>query len=168
MKLPTLNELLPELARESLERCCGSRAWVNGMIAERPFTDRAVLHAAAERVGLDLQRADWLEAFGHHPRIGESALREKFSSTAVWAGAEQHGAAGVAAEVIEALAAANRAYEERFGYVFIVCATGKRADEMLAILEARLANDPPTELATAAAEQLKITHLRLDKLLEES
>ena len=74
----------------------------------------------------------------------------------------------MAAEVIEALAAANRAYEVRFGYVFIVCATGKRADEMLAILEARLANDPPSELAIAAAEQLKITHLRLDKLLEES
>ena len=87
MKLLTLNELLPELARESLARCCGSRAWVDGMIAERPFTDRAALHAATDRVGLDLQRADWLEAFGHHPRIGESALREKFSSTAVWAGA---------------------------------------------------------------------------------
>ena len=168
MKLLTLNELSVPDAREALERCCGARAWVQRMIAARPFADRAALHAAADDIGTTLERADWLEAFAHHPRIGESALREKFKTTATWAGAEQAGAAGAAEAVIAELAAGNRAYEERFGYVFIVCATGKLADEMLAILESRMPNDSRTELDAAAAEQMKITHLRLDKLLEEA
>ena len=168
MELLTLNELSANDAREAFERCCGARAWVERMIAARPFADRAALHAAADDIGNTLERADWLEAFAHHPRIGESALREKFKTTATWAGAEQAGATGAAEAVIAALAAGNRAYEERFGYVFIVCATGKRADEMLASLESRMPNDARTELAAAAAEQMKITHLRLDKLLEEA
>ena len=168
MKLLTLNELSAPDAREAFQRCCGARAWVERMIAARPFADHAALHAAADEFGNALQRADWLEAFAHHPRIGESALREKFKATATWAGAEQAGAAGTAEAVIAALAAGNRAYEERFGYVFIVCATGKRADEMLAILESRMPNDARTELDAASAEQMKITHLRLDKLLEEA
>ena len=163
-----LNELPPERARVEFERCCGARAWVDGMLAGRPFADRAALHVAADHVARSLGRADWLEAFAHHPRIGESALRERFKTTATWAGAEQQGVAAASEAAIEALAAGNRAYERRFGYVFIVCATGKRADEMLAILESRLPSDPRAELDIAAAEQMKITHLRLDKLLEES
>lgn len=168
MESAQLNILQPEAARNLFERCCGSRAWIDAMLAARPFADRASLFAAAERAAERLERADWLEAFAHHPRIGDvAALREKFASTAAWAGAEQGGAAGAPEAVLEALVRGNRAYEARFGYIFIVCATGKRADEMLALLESRLPNDPVTELAIAAAEQRKITRLRLEKLLEE-
>jgi 2-oxo-4-hydroxy-4-carboxy-5-ureidoimidazoline decarboxylase len=168
MKLTELNTLQPERARAELERCCGAAAWVEAMLAARPFADRAALHAAAERAARALSRADWLEAFAHHPRIGDvAALRAKFAATAAWAGAEQGGAVGAPEAVLAALARGNRAYEERFGYIFIVCATGQRADEMLAILESRLANDPARELDIAAAEQRRITRLRLEKLVEE-
>ena len=168
MKLLELNCLQPEQGRKILQRCCGANAWVTAMLAARPFADRDALHAAAERAAQGLSRADWLEAFAHHPRIGDgAALREKFAPTAAWALAEQRGTANAAEAVLEALARGNRAYEERFGHVFIVCATGKGAEEMLAILEPRLPNDPTRELDVAAAEQRKITRLRLDKLVEE-
>ena len=158
-----------EAAREAFERCCGARAWIAAMIAARPFANPEALHDAAARTARALSRLDWLEAFSHHPRIGAVAeLREKFATTAAWAGVEQDGAAGAPDAVLEALARANRDYEERFGYIFIVCATGKRADEMLSILEARLPNDADREFDLACAEQMKITRLRLDKLLEES
>ena len=109
--------------------------------------------------------ADWLEAFAAHPRIGDlDALRKKFASTANWCAGEQAGVAAADEAVLTALADGNRAYEARFGYIFIVCATGKSAAEMLAILTARLANDPEVELKVATAEQAKITRLRLEKL----
>lgn len=168
MKLAELNMLQGEAARKEFERCCGAHAWVAAMLEARPFADRASLHAAAAHAASGLSRGDWLEAFAHHPRIGDvAALREKFAATAAWASAEQGGAAGAPDTVLEALARGNRAYEQRFGYIFIVCASGKRADEMLAVLESRLPNDPDRELDVAAAEQMKITRLRLDKLLEE-
>jgi len=168
MRLSELNMLSPDLARDAFERCCGAGRWVDAMLGSRPFAGRAGLHAAADHAAVDLVHDDWLEAFGHHPRIGDvAALRVKFASTAAWAGAEQEGAALAADAVLEALARGNRAYEERFGYIFIVCATGKSAAEMLAILESRLPNPPEDELLIAAAEQMKITHLRLDKLVED-
>ena len=169
MTLASLNHSgLPE-ARAALTRCCGSRAWVEHTCAARPYADRAALHHAADEAARTLTRADWLEAFSHHPRIGDIAsLRERFTTTAAWANTEQSAAATAPDAILEALAAGNRTYEARFGYIFIVCATGRSAAEMLAMLEARLANDPAQELAIAAAEQMKITHLRLDKLLEDS
>jgi len=168
MKLSELNALPAEHARAALERCCGSSRWVEAMLAERPFADREALLSAAERAGGGLGGEDWLEAFSHHPRIGDAAaLRQRFAATAAWAGDEQRGAADGPERTLEALARGNQAYERRFGYVFIVCATGKRAGEMLALLEARLPNDPALELDVTAAEQMKITRLRLDKLLEE-
>jgi 2-oxo-4-hydroxy-4-carboxy-5-ureidoimidazoline decarboxylase len=155
-------------ARETLARCCGARAWVDGMLAARPFGDRATLFTAHERVSEGLSEADWREAFAHHPRIGDrDALRRRFAATAAWAGEEQRGASGAAEETLEALAAGNRAYEEKFGYIFIVCATGRSADEMLAILRRRLDADPAGEIGTAAREQRAITRLRLEKLLSE-
>ena len=166
MTLDALNRLPEPQAREALERCCGSARWVGEMLASRPFPDVAALHEAAERAAGALDREDWLEAFSHHPRIGDvAALRARFASTAEWAGAEQAGAAAAPDAVLAALAEANRAYEARFGYIFVVCATGKGADEMLALLRARLGNGAAEELAIATAEQRKITRLRLDKLL---
>jgi 2-oxo-4-hydroxy-4-carboxy-5-ureidoimidazoline decarboxylase len=153
-------------ARAALERCCGASRWVDAMLALRPFADRAALFAAADRAFAVLARADWLEAFSHHPKIGDlDALRSKFATTAGWAGEEQRGASAADEATLRRLAEGNRAYEERFGYIFIVCATGKSASEMLALLEARLGNAPEFELAVAASEQKKITRLRLEKLL---
>ena len=169
MKLMELNELDANHAHLALERCCGSRAWIESMLRARPFADRAALFAAADRADAAMSREDWLEAFSHHPRIGDvSALRQRFAATAAWAGDEQRGADAATEATLEALARGNETYQRRFGYIFIVCATGKRADEMLELLEQRLPHDPQHELDIAAAEQRKITRLRLEKLLEEA
>jgi len=178
MTLEELNRLPLEQARAALERCCGARAWVEGMCAARPWPDHAALLTAAERAADALEREDWLEAFAHHPRIGDrEALRAKFAaapaggepqrSAAAWARAEQQGASAASEATLDAFADGNRAYERRFGYIFIVCATGKSAGEMLALLRARLANDPEVEFANAAREQRAITRLRLEKLVSE-
>ncbi|HEY1375838.1 MAG TPA: 2-oxo-4-hydroxy-4-carboxy-5-ureidoimidazoline decarboxylase [Gemmataceae bacterium] len=165
MNVAALNALPPDAARAALRRCCGSRRWADAMTARRPFVsaDDVLRAAAAVEAGLD--RADWLEAFAAHPRIGDlDSLRKKFAATADWAGAEQAGVAGADEEILQALAEGNRQYEERFGHIFIVCATGKTATEMLTLLVERLNNEPEAELRVAAAEQAKITRLRLEKL----
>ncbi len=169
MTLDELNRLTPQEAWTAFERCCGASAWVESMCSHRPFADRAALLAAAATAEARLEAADWREAFAHHPRIGDAAaLRERFASTAQWAADEQSGATAAEGATLEALAAANRAYEQRFGIVFIVCATGKTAAEMLALLRERMPNDSAAELAVAAGEQRKITRLRLDKLLADN
>ena len=163
-----LNSLPRDAALAALARCCGASAWAVAMLDERPFADEAALFEAAERAWAALPPEDRLEAFRHHPRIGElSALREKFASTAGWAAGEQAGAAAASEETLRALAEGNAEYERRFGYLFIVCATGRSAAEMLALLRARLGNPPVEELAVASAEQARITRLRLEKLLRE-
>jgi 2-oxo-4-hydroxy-4-carboxy-5-ureidoimidazoline decarboxylase len=129
------------------------------MLAARPFASDAALFDAAERGWWDLGREDWLEAFAGHPRIGERA-------DDAWARSEQEGVNRAGAGTLSALAQGNRDYERRFGYVFLICATGKGALEMLGALERRLAHDPATELRIAAAEQAKITRLRLERLGE--
>ena len=164
--LSRLNRLSAHEARTAFGRCCGSARWIERMVEARPFSDPPHLFAAAEdawnRVGPD----DWREAFALHPRIGDlDALRARFASTREWARGEQAGALRAAEEVLDALARENRAYEQRFGHVFIVCASGKTAAEMLDLLRDRLGNEPPTELRIAAGEQAKITRLRLEKLL---
>ncbi|MFN8589594.1 MAG: 2-oxo-4-hydroxy-4-carboxy-5-ureidoimidazoline decarboxylase [Candidatus Eisenbacteria bacterium] len=168
MTLAALDAADAATAAAAFERCCGAAAWVRAMLAARPFAGVAALHAAADACAATLAESDWLEAFSHHPRIGDvSALRAKFATTATWAGGEQSGTAAADDATLHALARGNDAYFEKFGFIFIVCATGLTAAEMLARLEARLPNDRATELRNAAAEQLKITHLRLDKLLSE-
>jgi 2-oxo-4-hydroxy-4-carboxy-5-ureidoimidazoline decarboxylase len=167
--LDQLNRLDDAAARAALERCCGARRWVDAVCAARPFADREALFAAAASAFGSLERADWLEAFTHHPRIGDlESARAKYTSTAAWAGDEQRGAATAAESTLAALIDGNRTYEERFGYIFIVCATGKSADEMLHLLHGRVANPPERELRNAAEEQMKITKLRLEKLLESA
>lgn len=167
--LAALDAAPPEAARAALGRCCGARRWVESMLASRPFRTRAALIAAAGRAERGMAREDWLEAFSHHPRIGDlDALRARFAGTAAWAGAEQRGAAAASEATLAALAEGNREYERRFGYIFVVCATGKSADEMLGLLRARLGNAPGAELAIAAAEQSKIARLRLDRLIAEA
>jgi allantoinase len=161
-----LNQLDPDSTRAALAKCCASQRWIDRMTVERPFTmnNRLLLRDAAE-FWWAMDREDWLEAFAAHPKIGDvEGLRAKFASTRTWASGEQSGVAGASEATLARLAESNREYESRFGYIFIVCATGKSADEMLAILESRLLNDPQAELRIAAAEQLKITQIRLQKL----
>jgi 2-oxo-4-hydroxy-4-carboxy-5-ureidoimidazoline decarboxylase len=149
-------------ARGLLTTCCGSSAWVERMLRRRPFGGADTLLTAARAAWLDLTHTDWLEAFSHHPKIGDRAsLVRRFPATAHLSSHEQSGVGEASAEVLDDLAAANRTYEEKFGYIFIVCATGKTAPEMLAMLRARLSHDAPTEIRVAAEEQAKITELRL-------
>lgn len=155
---------LPEAdARTALARCCGAPRWVDGMLARRPFQTREALLAAADDVWSQLGRDDYLAAFAHHPRIGEQPAT-KHEATAQWSRAEQRGMESADERTRDRLAALNRAYERRFGYLYLVCATGKTADELLGLLEARLMHAPDHELAVAAGEQAKITRLRLEKL----
>lgn len=166
LKLDKVNSVSPETAKEELERCCGSTAWVEKMMARRPFQSQDELFGAADDIWFKLSPDDWLEAFSHHPRIGDvSTLRAKFASTANWCENEQKGVQQATDDVLHELAALNDDYFEKFGYIFIVCATGKSAPEMLEILKSRLPNDKPEELKVAAGEQAKITKLRLEKLL---
>lgn len=166
MNLSDLNALPPEKARDEFARCCGSAAWVEKMIARRPFADKAAVMGAADEAWAAAGEKDWLEAFSHHPRIGgKDALRAKFASTTAWAQGEQAKVAQADENTLDALAEGNADYEARFGFIFIVCATGKTAPEMLALLKARLPNERGPELSIAAAEQHKITKIRLEKLL---
>src|SRR5690606_31717476 len=150
-----LDALLPQAAEAALLSCCGSPEWVRRMVARRPFrAPQALLAAAAEEWGR-LERAAWLTAFRAHPEIrGGSAEVPAGRVGADWSSQEQAGMRGADAALRARLAAANRAYRERFGYLFLVCATGRTAEEMLALCERRLSNQPERELEVAAAEQL--------------
>lgn len=149
-----------------LTRCCGATRWAREMTTRRPFGSDHALFGVADAVWATMEREDVLEALTHHPRIGADIgeLRKKYGSTADWAAGEQSGAAAAGEETLRALRDGNARYEARFDHVFVVCATGKSATEMLALLEARLPNDAETELRIAAAEQAKITRIRLEKL----
>ncbi|NLG61550.1 MAG: 2-oxo-4-hydroxy-4-carboxy-5-ureidoimidazoline decarboxylase [Candidatus Cloacimonetes bacterium] len=157
--------MAPDAAHAALLRCCGSQAWARAMVAARPFEDATALRRIAERVWWSLGENDHREAFAAHPRIGETTVPA--SGDAAWSHGEQQRAAGASADTLAALADANRRYDEKFGFVFIVCATGRSADAMLAELRARLDHTLAEELRTAAEEQIKITRLRLGKLLGE-
>ncbi len=162
-----LDAMPPAQAAELLAECCGSSRWVSEMSMRRPFGSRGAVDAAADEIWQALEAGDWLEAFASHPRIGErsSAFRQGERGSA-WAAGEQSGVERARQDVRDGLAAANREYEERFGHIYIVCATGKTGEEMLALALARLRNSPAEELSVAAEEQRKITRLRLDKLLD--
>jgi OHCU decarboxylase len=161
-----LNQLTLSEAAGELLKCCGSQRWVNEIAARRPFATLSELNQTASDVWWSLDRNDWLEAFRSHPKIGErKAQTEGTTQSQKWSEQEQSGVAASGDSVKEELARLNHEYEEKFGYIFIVCATGKSSEEMLAILRSRLENSPPDELPIAAAEQAKITELRLTKLL---
>ena len=174
MKLADLNALDAEAAAAEFLRCCGSTGWARQMAAARPFADAGAMALAGGVIWSSLQPADWLEAFAAHPRIGQTGSGRARGSDgsggldgAGWPDQEQAGVADAAEETRRRLADANRDYEARFGYIFIVCATGKAAGEMLALLEARLRHDANEELRIAAEEQRTITRLRLNKLVEQ-
>jgi len=169
--LKRLNDLPATQAEAHLLACCGASRWARDMVARRPFGSVAELFAAADEIWRSFGREDWLEAFSRHPQIGEKAGEKRIHSeegqqiSSRWSAEEQSWAQRNPADVMVRLAEGNRAYRQRFGYIFIVCATSKTAEEMLAILERRLQNDASGELAIAAEEQRRITRLRLEKLL---
>jgi 2-oxo-4-hydroxy-4-carboxy-5-ureidoimidazoline decarboxylase len=162
--IAALNALADADAAAALARCCGAERWVQGMLASRPFADSAALLAAAERLWFALGPDDWLEAFAHHPRIGAAMA----SGTAhAWSRQEQRDMDRADDAVRCALAEGNREYEARFGWIYLVRASGRTAAEMLELLQTRLRNDPDGELRVAAKEHAEITRLRLEKLLED-
>ena len=162
-----LNCLPDAEAQNELLKCCGSRNWARRMVAECPFNSLNKLFDSADQIWWSLEASDWLEAFHSHPKIGEQKATAAVAVEAQkWSEDEQSGIRNSAQETTDALAKLNREYEEKFGYIFIVCASGKRSEEMLAILRQRLGNNPEEELRVAAAEQAKITQLRLTKLIE--
>ncbi len=164
--LQKLNTLPATDARAEFLRCCGSTRWAEAMSAARPFTNASHLLEAADSHWRATTASDWLEAFSHHPRIGERSLdNARFAATAKWSQQEQGSMSGVDQEIKSRLDALNREYEDRFGFVFLICATGRSAPDMLQSLEQRLRNGREQELRNAAAEQAKIMRLRLEKLL---
>lgn len=160
------NSLRPDEAAEEILPCCGSKAWARGMATRRPILDEAALLAASDEVWIRLPDSDWMEAFQSHPRIGESRATVSSPTRSVaWSKDEQMKVGSAGEDVKVALADGNRAYEQRFNRVFIVCATGKSAPEILEILRRRLRNDETTELHEAAEQQRQIARLRLRKWL---
>lgn len=165
MTLEQFNTLPLEEVRIELERCCGSTRWIEGMIQQRPFDSPSSMYQHSDRIWNSLSESDWKEAFTHHPKIGDMEnLRAKFASTSTWAEGEQSGVQTATEITLNQLANGNKDYENKFGYIFIVCATGKSAEEMLTILQQRLLNSHSDEIHIAASEQTKITKIRLHKL----
>jgi len=193
LNLEDLNTLPHAVAVAHFLRCCGSTRWAQLMAGRRPYASIAEAAGEADRLWASLGAEDWLEAFGAHPRIGDGGTPAEATpggltrgvserahlgrgpgaagrdmtraATADWSRIEQARVSSASDDVRDRLAAANREYEARFGYIFIVCATGKSAGEMLALLERRMTHSPGDELAVAAEEQGRITRLRLAKLL---
>jgi 2-oxo-4-hydroxy-4-carboxy-5-ureidoimidazoline decarboxylase len=167
MTIAEFDHLPIEQKRELLQKCCGSKAWIDKMIAAPPLEDLVDLVETAEEKWWQCSEKDWLEAFEHHPKIGDiNSLKEKYANTVAWASNEQAGVNAASNEILQTLAKGNDDYEQKFGHIFIVCATGKSAGEMLEILQSRLPNNAEDEIKIAADEQLKITKLRLEKLFE--
>lgn len=168
MQVKRINELSGDQLTKELLRCCGSRRWAEQMALHRPFADSDQLFSVSDKIWSSLDESDWIEAFSYHPKIGDvEVLRQKFASSGAWERKEQSGVQGAPEPVLHALHDGNQAYEDKFGYIFIVCASGKSAEEMLAILQSRLPNDAPREIRVAADEQNKITKIRLEKLCQE-
>lgn len=168
MTLDQFNSLSPHDCADALRQCCVSTRWVEGVESSRPYKSLEAFYTTAEEVWAGLSMPDYMEAFEGHPKIGDiGSLKAKYADTKALAAGEQSGAAVAGEEVLKALAEGNAEYERRFGFIFIVCATGKSAPEMLSLLNERMDNDLVSELAVAAGEQAKITRIRLGKLFDE-
>ncbi|MHB1021070.1 MAG: 2-oxo-4-hydroxy-4-carboxy-5-ureidoimidazoline decarboxylase [Acidobacteriaceae bacterium] len=161
------NELPQQDALVEVLSVCGSRRWAAALAAGRPYADEATLFQSASDIWWSLEAEDWLEAFRCHPRIGESKAEQASAQSSAWSRQEQAKAQDAGAAVKQAIAAGNREYEQRFGFLYIVCATGKTAEEMLGILQRRLGNDAATELREAASQQQQIIEIRLRKWLAQ-
>lgn len=165
MTLEHFNNISASQQKEELFKCCGSTTWSEKLVQQAPFSSIEKLKLRSDETWWQCEHTDWLEAFSHHPKIGDvKSLEKKFASTKEWASGEQSSVTTASTDVLHQLKHGNEAYEKKFGYIFIVCATGKSATEMLHLLSSRLLNSPDVEIKIAAQEQNKITHLRIDKL----
>jgi OHCU decarboxylase len=165
--LAAWNEADEATALEAMLACCGSRRWAGAMVGLRPLAGLEALSEAADQVWSTMKERDWMEAFVCHPRIGERKAAHAAPKSAAWSKQEQSSTETAAERVLAELATGNSLYEERYGFTYIVCATGRSAEEMLAILKRRLTNDRNTELREAAEQQRQITQIRLGKWLIE-
>lgn len=166
MDIEHINCLDKNQATQLFIQCCTSQRWIEKMVDDRPYNDFISLRKSADKAWDQMTEKDYLQAFEGHPKIGNvSSLKAKYANTKELASGEQSGASQATDELILALAKNNQAYEEKYGFIFIVCATGKSAEEMLDLLYTRLKNDRHRELEIASEEQRKIFHLRLEKLL---
>ena len=165
--LASWNAMNVQRALEAMLACCGSRRWAAEMVALRPIADVFQLSVAADRLWKTMEEADWLQAFACHPRIGERKNAHASQQSAAWSQQEQSSAQQASDRVLAELAAGNALYQERFGFSYIVCATGKSAEEMLAILNRRLSSERLSELREAAEQQRQIMQIRLGKWLVE-
>jgi 2-oxo-4-hydroxy-4-carboxy-5-ureidoimidazoline decarboxylase len=165
--LAAWNEAPETAALDAMLACCGARRWAQAMVALRPFQSVVTLSLTADEVWSTMEEADWMQAFACHPRIGQRQAARSSAKSAAWSEQEQSSAASAANEVLTHLAEGNALYEQRFGFTYIVCATGKSAAEMLAILQRRLSSDRASELREAAEQQRQITQIRLGKWLVE-
>ncbi|PCJ83466.1 MAG: OHCU decarboxylase [Flavobacteriales bacterium] len=166
MTFEEFNQLEKEEVQRELSKCCGSSTWVEVVASLHPYNDKDVLFALASQLWLKCSRNDWLEAFTHHPKIGDlESLKKRFGPTKEWSEGEQVSVEAASQETLLELAEYNQRYEDKFEFIFIVCATGKSADEMLEMLKKRINNNPEKEIKIAAQEQREIMILRLEKLL---
>ena len=163
--LAAWNNAGPAEAAQAMLACCGAQHWADRMVALRPIPTIAALSEAADRVWGAMGESDWLEAFACHPRIGEHTALSASEQSSSWSQQEQSGATSAGQSTMRRLAEGNALYEQRFGFTYIVCATGKSADEMLAILQRRLAGNRVAELKEAAEQQRQIMQIRLGKWL---
>jgi 2-oxo-4-hydroxy-4-carboxy-5-ureidoimidazoline decarboxylase len=154
-------------ALDAMLACCAAHRWAQSMVALRPFQAVESLSLTADKLWSTMEEPDWMEAFASHPRIGQRKAVPQAAQSAAWSQQEQSGTSSAGDDVLARLAKGNSAYEQRFGFTYIVCATGKSAEEMLGILERRLANDRAAELREAAEQQRQITQIRLRKWLME-
>jgi 2-oxo-4-hydroxy-4-carboxy-5-ureidoimidazoline decarboxylase len=154
-------------AFDAMIACCGSKRWAHAMVALRPIDSVEKLSQEADRAWSTMEEPDWMEAFACHPRIGERKAAHAVAKAAAWSAQEQSSTTQAAERVMAELAAGNALYEERYGFTYIVCATGRSAEEMLAILNKRLASSRDAELREASEQQRQITQIRLGKWLVE-
>ena len=162
------NAMTVEAASEAVLPCCGSHAWARALASRRPLSTLPELLAASDAAWWSLPEQDWQEAFDSHPRIGEQhAVKHATDASLLWSAGEQQTAGLSDADAKAKLAEANRVYEAKFGRIFIVCASGKTAQEMLTIVTRRMHNTPEAELHETAEQQREITHTRLRKWLAE-
>jgi OHCU decarboxylase len=154
-------------ALDAMLACCGARRWAEAMVALRPIESVLALSVAADRIWSTMDEQDWMQAFACHPRIGERNAAHASQKSVSWSRQEQSLASNAEERLLAELAAGNALYEERFGFTYIVCATGKSAEAMLEILNRRLASERAAELREAAEQQRQITQIRLGKWLVE-
>jgi 2-oxo-4-hydroxy-4-carboxy-5-ureidoimidazoline decarboxylase len=157
----------PKPALETMLDCCGAQRWAAAMVDRRPIASENQLHEMAGDIWNSMTEPDWLEAFACHPKIGERKAPHASHQSSTWSGQEQSSIQAASDAILTALGEGNARYEGKFGFTYIVCATGKSPEQMLSLLESRLANTRECELSEAARQQKQIMHIRLRKWLEQ-